>query len=154
MHSFPPPSQLVRLVPPNLALPQRSQSCRAPRSLWALNCVQPFHHFLYAGLISFMTGTWFMVSFYRGHPVEDMLGWKFEPGGPSAGPGDPALGPWVSTIPPLPNRKGMNRGFAQWLWLSCEQLPVSKPVCVWDPEQSSQRGVRLSLWSAWEIKTT
>lgn len=105
--------QPAGLVPPNLALPQRSQSCREPRSLWAFNGVQPFHRFRYAGLPSFMTGTWFTVPFYRGHPVEDTWGRKSEPGGPSTGPGAPALGPWVSTIPPLPERRGTSRGFAQ-----------------------------------------
>ena len=45
--------------------------------------------------------------------MEDTWGRKFEPGGPSTGPGAPALGPWVSTIPALPDRKGTSRGFAQ-----------------------------------------
>lgn len=42
----------------------------------ALNCVQPFPHFLYAGLISFMTGARFRVCFYlehmRGHVGEEV----------------------------------------------------------------------------------
>ena len=62
--------QLCTVLPPPSPLPLGSPflpspSLKVPKppstgSFWALNRVQPFHHFLYAGLISFMTGTWFM----------------------------------------------------------------------------------------------